>query len=339
LEFEIEQGIMDHSSAHFGELSIQGFRRLRDARLSLRPLSVMIGANGAGKTSVLDVLSLLASSAQARLSASLSELGGLTNVLTYDKAEEVRLGITMEVPAHFPMEYSLSLRPQGIAYAIGEEMLQTWGPAPLLHISSVLQDVRYYDPEKKNLLPPAWEHNLLETALAQVPKMFQEPEDFRRRLASSTSYHVLNVDPRSPVRLPQSMAPAELPGRNGEDLVSCLFYLRETDRNRFEAIEDSLHAAFPQFERLDFPPVAAGTLALAWRDRGLSKPLYAHQLSEGTLRFLWLTTLLQSPGLTAITLLDEPEVSLHPELLSLLADQLRRLRGVLNFLSRPIRIR
>ena len=51
--------------------------------------------------------------------------------------------------------------------------------------------------------------------------------------------------------------------------------------------------------------------------------MYAHQLSEGTLRFLWLTTLLQSPGLTALTLLDEPEVSLHPELLSLLADQLR----------------
>jgi predicted ATPase len=48
-----------------------------------------------------------------------------------------------------------------------------------------------------------------------------------------------------------------------------------------------------------------------------------HQLSEGTLRFLWLVTLLQSPGLTALTLLDEPEVSLHPELLNLLADLLR----------------
>jgi predicted ATPase len=48
-----------------------------------------------------------------------------------------------------------------------------------------------------------------------------------------------------------------------------------------------------------------------------------HQLSEGALRFLWLTTLLQSPGLTALTLLDEPEVSLHPQLLNLLADQLR----------------
>ncbi|HWF06014.1 MAG TPA: AAA family ATPase, partial [Candidatus Angelobacter sp.] len=138
-----------------------------------------------------------------------------------------------------------------------------------------------------------------------------------------TFYHVLNVDPRSPVRLPQPMQPATLPGRNGEELVSCLFYLRETERHRFDAIEDSLRAAFPRFDRLDFPPVAAGTLALAWREKGFSKPLYMHQLSEGTLRFLWLATLLQSPGLTALTLLDEPEVSLHPELLSLLADLLR----------------
>jgi predicted ATPase len=153
--------------------------------------------------------------------------------------------------------------------------------------------------------------------------MFQEPENFRRRLASSTFYHVLNVEHRSPVRLPQAIGPAELPGRNGENLVSCLFYLRETERSRFDAVEDSLRSAFPRFERLDFPPVAAGTLALAWRERGFSRPLYMHHLSEGTLRFLWLTTLLQSPGLSALTLLDEPEVSLHPQLLTLLADQLR----------------
>jgi predicted ATPase len=109
---------MDHSSVRFGQLSIQGFRRLCDVRLALRPLSVLIGANGAGKTSVLDVLSLLASSAQARLSSSLSELSGLANVLTYDKADELGLGITMEVPGRETLEYSLSLRPQGIAYMI-----------------------------------------------------------------------------------------------------------------------------------------------------------------------------------------------------------------------------
>jgi predicted ATPase len=236
----------------------------------------------------------------------------------------------MEVKNREPLEYSFSLRPQGIAHAIREEkLIQRRKPllTPFRHIDSHGREIKYYDPEKKKLLPPTREHNPLETSLAQVPKMFQEPENFRRRLASSTFYHVLNVDPRSPVRLPQSMAPVELPGRNGEDLVSCLYYLRETDRIRFEAIEDSLRAAFPRFERLDFPPVAAGTLALAWRERGFSKPLYTHQLSEGTLRFLWLTTLLQSPRLTALTLLDEPELSLHPELLSLLADQLREASG------------
>ena len=75
--------------------------------------------------------------------------------------------------------------------------------------------------------------------------------------------------------------------------------------------------------KLEFPPVAAGTITMAWRDSSFSKPLYVHQLSEGMLRFLWLATLLQSPGLTAVTLIDEPEVSLHPELLSLLVDLMR----------------
>lgn len=319
------------SANRFRELAIHGFRRLNEVRLPLHPLSVMIGANGTGKTSVLNVLSLLANSAQGKLSESITDLSGLASVLTYDRADELRLGISMTVPNHEPLEYSLQLRPQGVAYFIDEEKLSQQHPpqpSPFLHIDSHGTDIKYFEIELKRLVRPKlvrpnWEHKPLETSLSQVPKMFQEPEDFRNRLASSTFYHVLNVDPRSPVRLPQPMRPAMLPGRNGEDLVSCLFYLRETERTRFEAVEDSLRVAFPRFKRLNFPPVAAGTLALSWEETGFSQPLYMHQLSEGTLRFLWLATLLQSPGLTALTLLDEPEVSLHPEMLSLLADLLR----------------
>lgn len=322
----MQRGKMASDKSRFRELSIHGFRRLNEVRLSLHPLSVMIGANGTGKTSVLDILSLLANSAQGRLSESIADLSGLQSVLTYDRAEELRLGISMTVHNYQPLEYALSLKPQGVAYAISEEKLSQQrlpNPPPFLHIDSHGPDIKYYEVDQKNLVRPNWEYKPLETSLSQVPKMFQEPEDFRNRLSSSTFYHVLNVDPRSPVRLPQPMRPATLPGRNGEELVSCLFYLRETERTRFEAIEDALRTAFPRFDRLDFPPVAAGTLALAWRETGFSQPLYMHQLSEGTLRFLWLATLLQSPGLTALTLLDEPEVSLHPELLSLLADLLR----------------
>ena len=314
------------STARFKDLSIQGFRRLCDVRLPLRPLSVMIGANGTGKTSVLDVLSLLANSARGKLNDSISDLSGLASVLTLGKADELHLEISMSIPNYQPLEYSLRIRPQGVAYGITEEKLiqqRRPQPPPFLHIDSHGPDIKYYEADKRSLVRPNWDHKPLETSLSQVPKMFREPEDFRNRLASSTFYHVLNVDSRSPVRLPQPMQPATLPGRNGEELVSCLFYLQQTERSRFEAIEDALRTAFPRFERLDFPPVAAGTLALTWRETGFQKPLYMHQLSEGTLRFLWLATLLQSPGLTALTLLDEPEVSLHPELLSLLADLLR----------------
>jgi predicted ATPase len=310
----------------FKRISVERFRRLCGVELDLRPLTVLIGANGTGKTSLLDVFSLLASSAQGSLNKAISDLSGLLAVITYDREEDLSLGISMGVPEHEPLEYLLRLTPQGTSYLIEEEILSQQRyrqPPPFKHIDSHGSDVRYFEVGSRRLLRPNWEHNPLETSLSQVPKMYREPEDFRRKLASCTFYHVLDVEPRSPVRLPQPMRPASLPGKGGEDLVSCLFYLRETDRDRYEAIEDSLRAAFPAFERLDFPPVAAGTLAMTWRDKNLSSPLYMHQLSEGMLRFLWLATLLASPGLTAITLLDEPEVSLHPELLSLLAGLLR----------------
>ncbi|MBI2957434.1 MAG: AAA family ATPase, partial [Chloroflexi bacterium] len=142
-------------------------------------------------------------------------------------------------------------------------------------------------------------------------------------MSSVTQYHALDVGPRAPVKLPQQMKPAEQPGENGEDLVPFLYYLREGDPGRYETIEDTLKAAFSNFESLSFPPVAAGMLAMTWKEKNFSKSMYMHQLSEGTLRFLWLVSLLQSPSLSTITMIDEPEVSLHPELLSLLAKLMR----------------
>jgi predicted ATPase len=99
--------------------------------------------------------------------------------------------------------------------------------------------------------------------------------------------------------------------------------MREGDCERFEMVEDALRAAFPDFERLDFPPVAAGVLSMTWKDKCFRRPMYMSQLSEGTLRYLWLTTLLSAAKLPAVTLIDEPEVSLHPELLSHLAELMR----------------
>ena len=138
---------MPSDAPRFKELSVHGFRRLYDVRLPLRPLSVMIGANGTGKTSVLEVLSLLAHSAQGKLSEFISELSGIASVLTYDRAEELRLGISMAVPGYEQLKYSLTLKPQGVAYSISEEALSQLNQGrkphekPFLHIDSHGPDV------------------------------------------------------------------------------------------------------------------------------------------------------------------------------------------------------
>lgn len=307
-------------------IRIDGFRRLRGLDLPLKPLMVLIGANGVGKSSLLDAFTLLSSSASGRLNETISQFGGISSLLTRDQAEELSIHIRMEVPNHNPLQYELHLQPKGAGYAISKELLyqESYGhPQPFWHIQSKERDIRYFDPSEGKLFRPDWEHNPLETSLSQVPRMFRQPEELRRMLATATHYHVLDVGPRAPVKLPQAMRPATLPGANGEDLVPYLYYLRETDNDRFEAVIDALRAAFPDFESLQFPPVAAGTLSMTWKDRNFSKPLYMHELSEGTLRFLWLVSLLQSPSLSTITMIDEPEVSLHPELLSLLAELMR----------------
>lgn len=317
----------------FESIHIQGFRRLVDMPLKLRPLNVLIGANGCGKSSLLDVFSLLAASAAGEMKSRIKDMGGIDSNLSLlpesevEKASFVRFELERGVTAFAPLRYAIALRPTGTSYEIPDESLTQQNdptkPKPMVHFQSTHGRVQYFDTDLAKLVKPTWEFDDSESALSQASKLYREPERFRSTLASSTYYHALDVGPRAPVRLPQQMREAYLPGKDGEDLVTCLFWLREASPDRFEVIEDTLRLAFRSFDRLNFPPVASGMLALTWKDKEFSKPFYLHQLSEGTLRFLWLVTLLYSPGLTEVTLLDEPEVSLHPELLSVLADCLR----------------
>jgi predicted ATPase len=300
--------------------------------IELRPLTVLLGANGSGKTSLLDVLRLLARSAERRTKDTLNDLGGLPSLLTRDETDSLVLAISAELPPYGtkpPLEYSLEIASYGQGYRLASEelaqRLDPNAPGPFWHVLARAPRIQYTDPDSGMLVQPDWEFDQWETALSQALKLHRQGAIFRRSLAGLASYAAkdLQLGPRSSIRMPQPMRPAELPGAAGEELVPCLYYLRENDRVRFEMIEDALSAAFPSFEGLAFPPVAAGTLAVTWKDRELGKAIYAHELSDGTLRFLWLVTLLSSAALPSITVIDEPEASLHPVMLRILADLFR----------------
>ena len=306
-------------------IQIGGFRRLLNLDLEVRPFMTLIGANGVGKTSLLDAFSLLSASASGKLNDAISQSGGMTGLLTRGKSEELSFFVEVAMPEQEPLEYRLQLGSKGLGYGVAEEVLsqrRPGSPEPFRHIDSRDGNPKYHKPGAEQPLYPV-RYEPLETSLAQTPQSFQHPEELRRILATAIRYHTLDIGPRAPVKLPQSMKPAVLPGQDGADLIPYLYCLREEHRDRFEALLDTLKTAFPDFEELGFPPVATGMVAMTWKDRKFGNPMYMNELSEGTLRFLWLAALLQSPGLSPITMIDEPEVSLHPELLSLLADLMR----------------
>lgn len=308
------------------KIKISGFRRLVDFELEMRPFTVLIGANGVGKTSFLDALSLLSASALGNLSKTFSEWGGATNLLTRDSAKSISYCVDVPISEHFPLEYYLSITPTSSGHYISEETLAQavkGSDESRKYIGSIDGNVCYYHLESDMLMRPDWDLNPMETSLAQAPKRIKQSDELRKVLINANPYHIIDMGLRAPVKMPQTMKPADLPGANAEDMIPYLYYLRESYPNRFETIIDTLKVAFPDFENLNFPPVAAGMLTMTWSDKKFSKPISIHELSEGTLRFLWLLSLLYSPNLSSITMIDEPEVSLHPEMLSLLSDAMR----------------
>jgi predicted ATPase len=115
---------VENSAQRFLNLTVRGFRRLAAVDLELHPLTVLIGANGIGKSSLLDALSILASSAQGNLNTAVSEMSGVAVMMTYDHAGEVGFGISMTVPGYEPLDDSVNLRPQGASCLIDSETLQ-----------------------------------------------------------------------------------------------------------------------------------------------------------------------------------------------------------------------
>ena len=98
-------------------IKIAGFRRLLDINLLIRPYMVLIGANGVGKTSLLEAFALLSASAAGNLSGALSQAAGITSLLTRGKTEELSFLVDMEVPGYQPLEFNR----QGRTLRLGEK--------------------------------------------------------------------------------------------------------------------------------------------------------------------------------------------------------------------------
>lgn len=322
-------------------LAISGYRSLRDITVSLTNLTIISGGNGSGKSSLYRALRLLADCAQGRIVQSLASEGGLTSTLwagpesfSYAmKAGEQPVQGTKRKKA---ISLKLGFGADDYSYAID------------LGLASVGRSFFSEDPEIKSehlwigqVCRPAnmiakrkgpgvttrdregcW--NQVSTQLATFDSMMthcsdpvQAPELLiaREQMRDWRFYDHLRTDGTAPARRAQIGTYTPILSSDGHDLAAAIQTIREIGGNEHldSAVADAFAGASIEVA------VGSSGFILEMEQPGLLRPLAARELSDGTLRYLLLVAALLSPRPPQLMVLNEPETSLHPELIEPLA--------------------
>lgn len=314
-------------------LAVHGYRSLRDLVVELGPLTVVTGANGTGKSNLYRAFRLLADVADGNLIASLAQAGGLGSVL-WAGPEMITTAMKRgDVPVQgtgsrkSPVSLQMGFASDELGYLVDVGL-----PTPGLgHPRHPAAEMFLRDPILKReaiftgpvlrraatLATRPKEMDPRRSMLADLPGSEEFPEvTAMRRLIRGWRFHdTLRVDEQAPARLPQVITHTPVMGHDGADLAAALLTIHESAWGGplREAVAEAFQGATLDWQVDD----VRGIVAL--RQPGMLRAMGAHELSDGTLRFLYLAAALLSPQPPSLLVLNEPESSLHPDVLPTLA--------------------
>ncbi|MBI1826489.1 MAG: AAA family ATPase [Planctomycetes bacterium] len=311
----------------------KNFRCLRDVDLKLREFNVVVGPNGAGKSSLLQLLHSFVESARGHLGDFFSRLGGFHTARSlFAESESVNLNLALtEEKKGNSWQYRLNLLGQGGgAYIVQEEEFdfkeKRSDAVSVIEERFVRQglSISFQRHEKPALKLASHSVSTSEAALLELSTRLPEVRRFIDSLEHIALWRGCVFQPIERVRSPQQLRPTTSPGFDGSDLYSALYYLQTKNKTAFRELLEILQLAIPQLEEIGFPPAGAGHIYMSWKQRDFEKELDAVQLSDGTLRLLWLLTILFTAPDDGLIMIDEPELSLHPQWIQLLVSVLRK---------------
>ncbi|WP_027134445.1 AAA family ATPase [Geminicoccus roseus] len=322
-------------------LAVAGYRSLRDVRLELDRLTVVTGANGSGKSSLYRALRLLADIAQGRVVQSLAGEGGLGSTLwagpeAFSRGMKAGSVPVQGVRRSRPVALRLGFAGDDYGYAIDlglpkpsasffardpEIKAEAVWTGPLLRRASGFAE-RHGPSVRLRDDMGVWRQAIgdlapFDSMMTHCADPREAPELLllRERMRAWRFYDQLRTDRDAPARRPQIGTYTPVLAGDGADLAAAVRTIIEIgDR---DALADAVADAFPGAEL----GIAStdGWFELEMRQHGLLRPLKAAELSDGTLRYLLLAAALLSPRPPALMILNEPETSLHPDLLVPLA--------------------
>jgi predicted ATPase len=319
------------------KLDVRGFRSFREVTWRPGPLNLLVGPNGSGKSNLLRLLELIADAAEGELEYSIRDAGGMLPLLWDQRAAAFSWTLRIDPvdPGRNPVDDALTLELElehlrhTSAYQIALDSLGNWvryergeQPSPLWIYRRDLRGAMVYDQQAKSLVRLD-DIDPNESLLAQIsdPRTNPIPTHTRRFLQAWRIYHDIHVERGAPMRSPATTQYVKLVAPDGSNLVSALHTLYTGDRDFKRQINEGMRAGFgDQFEELVFQPAAAQQIQLAIQWRSSRQPHAGQDLSDGTLRFLFLLTVLASPEPATLLAIDEPEVGLHPSMLPIVAE-------------------
>ena len=310
------------------QLDIEGFRSLK--KVSWRPgdLNVVIGPNGSGKSNLLRMLELISAAAQGKLSGYIQAEGGI-GALVWDGEVEVieyhldTSGMQQPYPEDgFQQELVLKQLGHGSAYEVWRELLSN-GDRQQFYLERLLGRNGQITDSGKALTLRTEDLKEEETILSTVSGPLIKDKTislFRGNLAAWSIYQDIRTDQNASIRQAPVSRLEQRVSPDGQNLINVLHTLYTSDRQFKQDINDAMFAAFGEdFDELIFPPAADQRIQMRVRWKTLKREQSTADLSDGTLRFLFLITILASPNPPPLIAIDEPETGLHPSMLPIIA--------------------
>ena len=302
------------------KITIKGFKSIQSlVDFELRPLNVLIGANGAGKSNFIGVFKFLAALTGDNFPVEVQNWGGPDALLHYGR--KTTPSIDLEV--YFSVE-------NGVANGYRVSLVPT-------------QDNRLIFARETSVIDGNWGltayslgagHDVAKVTSDESERSKNVSRYVSQKLKVWRQYHFHDTGEKAAVK---QVHPIHDTLRLKSDAANLAAYLRQLRTVTFfepnyQRIVETIRLAAPFFgdfviREIGTDGATPKTAELEWTERGHpDTPWKAHVLSDGTLRFICLATLLLQPTslMPDIILIDEPELGLHPFAINLLAQMIKR---------------
>jgi len=292
-------------------ISVKGFKSIREAKkLELREINVVIGSNGAGKSNFIGVFSFLNAIREGRLQDYVIRAGGAENLLHFGSKQtqslRFELAFNKEVD-HYQIE---------LANAGADDLI------PSSEFAGYWADAKYNQPYWQTISSAGREAGISTPLIGGVAGYVAKALDGWRL------YHFHDTSSASPMKKTAGVNDNRYLRPDGANLSAFLHLLKVKYADSYQMIRKSVQRVAPFFDDFHLEPLRLNenSIQLEWKHRRSDRFFDATTISDGTLRFIALSTLFLQPKelRPSVILVDEPELGLHPFAITLLASLIKQ---------------